>query len=35
MITFEEAMDNALAVYVREWCDAHPEVFAGPEAVAA
>jgi len=35
MITFEEAMCNAVAVYVREWLDAHPEVLTMPEAAAA
>lgn len=37
MITFEQAMDNALAVYVKAWLDAHPEALAaiGAEAVPA
>ena len=36
MITFEQAMENAHAVYVREWLDAHPEILTGEqdEAVA-
>ena len=37
MITFEQAMENALAVYVQAWFDEHPELLTGvdPEAVTA
>lgn len=35
MITFEQAMENALAVYVRAWLDAHPEALSAPRTTAA
>ena len=31
MITFEQAMENALAVYVREWFDSHPDMLMAAE----
>lgn len=33
--TFDEAMSAALAVYVREWFDTHPEVLGCTQEMAA